>query len=169
VEKQSVIEILSALNRAEVRYLVAGGLAVVAHGYLRFTADIDLVLDLHQDNLQRAVRVFQDLGYSPRAPVPFADFADATHRSAWVKEKGLTVFSLYSQTHPATEIDLFVESPFDFERAYSSAFRQSVGLGVVVTFVAFEDLLAMKRKANRAVDLEDIARLERIRQVSSDE
>lgn len=36
---------------AGVRYLVAGGLAVNAHGYVRFTADIDLVIALDADNI----------------------------------------------------------------------------------------------------------------------
>jgi hypothetical protein len=35
-----------ALNNAEVRYVVVGGLATVLHGYARLTADIDLVVDL---------------------------------------------------------------------------------------------------------------------------
>ena len=38
---ESVSAIVEALNAAKVRYLVAGGLAVVAHGYLRFTNDLD--------------------------------------------------------------------------------------------------------------------------------
>ena len=33
--------IVRALNAANVRYLVAGGLAVNAHGYARFTNDVD--------------------------------------------------------------------------------------------------------------------------------
>ena len=36
--------VIAALNDAGVRYLVAGGLAVNAHGYLRFTHDLDLVV-----------------------------------------------------------------------------------------------------------------------------
>jgi len=39
--------IAKALESADVRYLVAGGLAVNAHGILRFTKDIDLVKPLH--------------------------------------------------------------------------------------------------------------------------
>ena len=34
--------IAGALDDAGVRYLVAGGLAVNAHGYLRFTKDVDM-------------------------------------------------------------------------------------------------------------------------------
>jgi len=41
MEKHSVDAIVGALNMANVRYLVAGGLAVVAQGYVRFTADVD--------------------------------------------------------------------------------------------------------------------------------
>ena len=39
----------------EVRYLVAGGLAVNVHGYLRFTKDVDLVVQLESDNIRRAL------------------------------------------------------------------------------------------------------------------
>ena len=39
MERRSIEVIIRALNEAHVRYLIAGGLAVVAHGYVRFTAD----------------------------------------------------------------------------------------------------------------------------------
>ena len=38
--------IFDALNRADVRYVVVGGLATVLHGYARLTADVDLIVDL---------------------------------------------------------------------------------------------------------------------------
>ncbi|MGB6309487.1 MAG: DUF6036 family nucleotidyltransferase [Steroidobacteraceae bacterium] len=43
--------IVSALERAGVRYIVAGGLAVNAHGYLRFTKDVDIVVQLVRENI----------------------------------------------------------------------------------------------------------------------
>jgi predicted nucleotidyltransferase len=51
--------ILRALNDANVRYLIVGGLAVVAHGYVRFTQDIDLVVQLpfvFEEEFERAKR-----------------------------------------------------------------------------------------------------------------
>jgi hypothetical protein len=45
--------VLDALNRAQARYLVVGGVAVVLHGYLRTTADLDLVLHLTPDNVRK--------------------------------------------------------------------------------------------------------------------
>ena len=71
MEKHSVDAIVGALNMANVRYLVAGGLAVVAHGYVRFTADVDLIIDLEPGNVMRAVASLERLGYRPRAPVAF--------------------------------------------------------------------------------------------------
>lgn len=60
---------LQALNSAGVRYLVVGGVAVVLHGHLRTTADLDLVVQLERENVLKAVRALAGLGYRPRAPV----------------------------------------------------------------------------------------------------
>jgi hypothetical protein len=60
--------ILSALNDANVRYLIVGGLAVVAHGYVRFTQDIDLVVQLERENVLRAMNAFDDDWLPPIDP-----------------------------------------------------------------------------------------------------
>lgn len=164
----SVEAVVKALNRADVRYLVAGGLAVVAHGFGRFTADLDLVLDLNTDNLKAALAALQGLGYKPRAPVGIEEYMDPAKRSEWVREKGLTVFSLYSNDHLETEIDLFVEPPLDFADAYVRAERMELG-GLEATFVSLDDLLRMKALAGRPQDLEDISQLEAIRRTAGDE
>ena len=156
MEKRSVEAIVGALNAANVRYLVAGGLAVVAHGYVRFTADVDLILDFEPANVTRAMKALAALGYRPRAPVALNEFADAAKRAQWVREKGLTVFSLFSAEHPATEVDLFVEAPLDFEQAYRTARLMEVAPSLPATFVGFTDLLHLKQQAGRAQDLLDI-------------
>ena len=159
---------MSALNTAGVRYLVTGGLAVVAHGHLRFTADVDLILDLREENVRLAIAALEQLGYRPRAPVPFRDFANAAKRSEWAREKGLSVFSLFSDEHPATEVDLFVDPPLDFDVAYRAAARLEVAPGIEAVFVAYDDLLRLKTRGGRPVDLEDIARLKAIREKDHD-
>ena len=44
---ESFEAIVRSFQDAGVRYLVAGGLAVNAHGYLRLTIDVDLVIKLN--------------------------------------------------------------------------------------------------------------------------
>ena len=160
MERRSIETIIGSLNQAGARYLIVGGLAVVAHGFVRFTADIDNVLEPDPNAMRRAIAALSALGYRPRAPVPFEQFADADKRATWAREKALTGFSVCSAQHPATEIDLVVEAPFAFERAYAAADRFEVATGVEATFVGRADLIAMKRKAGRPQDLKDVAELE---------
>ena len=166
MEKGSVEAIVGALNRSEVRYLVAGGLAVVAHGYVRFTADVDLIIDLERDNVDRAIQALGSLGYRPRAPVPFDQFADPAMRAQWVRDKGLTVFSLYSKEHPATEVDLFVELPVDFDQAHRGARWMEIAPGLTASFLGLADLLRLKRQAGRPQDVLDIEKLSAIREMN---
>ena len=166
----SIVAIIDGLNQAKVRYLVVGGLAVVAHGYVRFTADIDLVLDFDENNLKRATEALSALGYRPRAPVPLEQFADNASRRAWIEQKGLTVFSLWSPGHPMTELDLFTEKPFtDFDRALKDALRKEVAPGVVASFASLQDMVELKRQAGRPRDLEDIQKLSLLAQDGNDD
>jgi predicted nucleotidyltransferase len=167
--KGSIEAIIRALNEAGVNYLVVGGLAVVAHGYVRFTADVDLILDLREDNLRHALAALASLGYRPRAPVPMEQFISPDTRAQWVREKGLTVFSLFSTEHEATELDLFVEAPLDFDKAYAATARMEVAPQLAATFVSLEDLLFLKKLAGRPKDLEDIERLQALRRRPTNE
>jgi hypothetical protein len=66
-----------------------GGLAVVAHGYDRFTSDVDPVLDMQAHDLRRALAGFSGLGYRPKGPVPLTHFADPVMREAWIRDKNM--------------------------------------------------------------------------------
>ena len=41
VKVRSLEEVFRALQEADARYLVVGGLAVIAHGYVRITTDLN--------------------------------------------------------------------------------------------------------------------------------
>lgn len=160
MERRSIETILETLTAAGVRHLVAGGLAVVAHGVVRFTADLDLILDPEPGALARAIAALRSLDYGPRAPVAFEAFADPAERRRWREEKDLTVFTVTSPQHAATEIDLFLECPLDFERAHAEALRLELRPGLTATFVSRADLLELKRRAGRPRDLQDVEALQ---------
>src|SRR5262252_1616910 len=103
--------IFKALNDADVHYLIVGGLAVVAHGYVRFTQDIDLVIELERENVLRAMDAFTAIGYRPLVPVAAAQFADETLRHQWRNEKGMIVFQLLNPNRESTRIGIFVSEP----------------------------------------------------------
>lgn len=151
--------IFDTLDSHSVRYLVVGGLAVVAHGHARFTADLDLVVALDPTNAMATVTALKELGYVPRAPVPAEQFADSGHRRAWALEKGMVIFQLFSEMQPETAIDLFVQPPFDFESEYRRAPRIGLIEGKRTPVVSLPTLLKMKRTAGRRQDLGDIEAL----------
>lgn len=151
--------IVRSLDEAGIRYLVAGGLAVNAHGYMRLTKDIDVVLDLRPDNVERALTALEGLGYRPAVPVAAAQFADPEQRQRWIREKDMKVFQLWSDDHPETPIDLFVEEPFPFDEEYRRAVVKPLYGTIEVRFVSIGTLIRMKEAAGRAQDRIDIEHL----------
>ena len=155
----SLESILKSLNEADVRFVIAGGLAVVAHGYVRFTADIDMMVAMDPANLSRAITVLKALEYQPRAPVAIEAILDQPTREIWIRDKGLKVFSLHSPAHAATEVDIFLELPLAFDEVYARSVERELLPGVSARFCSLPDLLLMKSKAGRPRDLEDIRQL----------
>ncbi len=158
----ALTEIFRALDGAEVRYLVVGGVAVVLHGHPRFTADLDLVLDLDEANTLAAIAALEGLEYQARAPVPLRDFAKQQKRRAWFEDKELTVFSLWSPSHPGTEVDLFVQEPFDFGEAWRRRMDAVLPDGTTVRVVGLDDLRHLKQASGRPRDLDDLEKLDEI-------
>ena len=151
--------IVRALKEAGVRYLIAGGLAVNAHGYLRFTKDADFVIELIPDNIKRVFRALEPLGYTPLAPVTAEQFADPTIRNSWIQDKHMQVLQLWSDRHRETSIDIFVHEPFPFEEEYAKAFLKPLYGTLEVRFVSLTTLIKMKEVAGREQDRIDLEHL----------
>ncbi|MCS6772442.1 MAG: nucleotidyl transferase AbiEii/AbiGii toxin family protein [Kiritimatiellae bacterium] len=164
----SIVAIFDALNRSGTHYLVAGGLAVVAYGYLRLTMDIDIILKLQPDNIRRALNALRSLGYRPRVPVLLEDFADPEHRRQWIENKGMVVFQLVSDAHKTAPIDIFVQEPFDFDSVYERAPSREIDRGVSIRVVPLAELLVMKEKANRPKDQIDLIYLRKLQMDAQD-
>jgi len=111
-------EIFRKLNKKRLKYVVVGGVAVVLHGIVRLTVDLDIMIDLEKKNTERFLEAVGSLGYIPKAPVALAEFADPAKRALWKKEKNMIVFSLYNPKKPFEELDVFIHNPIDFSAAY---------------------------------------------------
>lgn len=153
--------IFAALSQRGGRYVVVGGVAVVLHGHVRLTADLDLVVDLEPEAARRTVEALGSLGLVPRVPVPAVQFADPELRQEWVRTKGMTVFSLYDPRNPLLTVDLFVDPPLPFDELWERAEVMGIG-GVEVRVAAISDLVRMKEAVGRPRDLEDVERLREI-------
>lgn len=153
--------LFKALNDAGVRYVVVGGLAVVLHGHARLTVDVDLVVDLDEGQALKAIDALVNLGLRPRVPVNPRDFADRSIREAWIRDRGMQVFSMFDPSNPMRVVDLFVEHPVPFEELWSRS--QVFELrDTTVRVAAIPDLIHLKRLADRPQDRADIEQLEAI-------
>jgi hypothetical protein len=85
-------------------------------------------------------------------------FADAAIRESWLREKGLTVFGLWSDRYSGPEVE-FVAEPFDFDAAYARAVTVTLDT-ITATVVSLPDLIARKRASGRPLDLADIDALQ---------
>jgi hypothetical protein len=158
--RDAILDLARELDRAHVRYLIVGGVAVVAHGYVRLTTDLDLVLDLETENIRLALFCFVTLGYRPRENVAISDFKDPSKRQMWKDQLGKLTFTLGKDSPIGpVAIDLFLFAPFPFEEAWNDAAWQSYPEGIRFPCVDLGRLLAMKRASSRPKDSLDVDEL----------
>lgn len=157
----NVRQIFSALNDAEVDYVVVGGLAVILHGYLRATADLDLAVGLSPDNARRAMTALAAIGLQPRLPVAMEDFSDPAKRAEW-RQRNMLVFPLWDPMNPLRSVDVFIDEPVEFGELSRDAVLKDLD-GVAVPVASIEHLIRMKQDAGRERDRDDVAKLRQIR------
>ncbi len=114
------LRVIDALNREQEPYVVVGGFAALLHGNNRFTADLDLVVDLSPTTALKTIRTLVGMGLTARIPVDTDTFADAVTRSRWIREKQMLVFSLFDPKS-ALVVDRFVREPLPFDELQRDA------------------------------------------------
>jgi hypothetical protein len=154
-------EVFRKLGERKIRYAVAGGVALVLHGAVRFTADLDLIVELSADNLKKFITAMNDLGYKPRLPVKAEDLADPMTREKWMAEKGMNVFTFYHPQQQISQVDVFVNEPLRFDEIEKAIVRITAR-DVVIPVVSLSHLKMLKRIAGRPQDMADIEALEEL-------
>lgn len=152
-------EIFKALTDAD--YVVVGGLAVILHGHLRATRDLDLVIGFEPGNVAKACNALAGVGLRPRLPVTFEDFADPAKREEWFRHRNMQVFPLWDPANPERSVDVFVHEPLNFAELSKEAVVKDLD-GVPIRIASIEHLIAMKQISGRRRDIDDIEALRQI-------
>ena len=140
-----------------------GGLAVILHGHLRATRDLDLVIGLKRSNCLKGLQALETAGLRPRLPVTMQDFADPDKRRDWHDNRHMLVFQLWDPKNALRSIDIFVREPIDFDSLWRDAVVKDYD-GVPVLVASIPHLIEMKSAANRPQDRADIEQLRAIQQ-----
>lgn len=146
--------VFATLDRHGVDYLTIGAFAVIAHGYVRATADIDLVARQDRGNLERLAAAFAELRARLRGVD--ADLLDIDPTDPDTLANGAS-FTLDTDAGPVDYLN-DVPGAGDYTDLRARSVETSAA-GVVVRVVGLDDLIRMKRASGRPQDLRDIANL----------
>ena len=154
-------DIFVKLNERKINYLVVGGIALVLHGVVRLTADLDLIVELESDNLARFISVMKKLCYKPRVPVKAEEFIDPAKREMWIKEKGMRVFSFYHPRKTLSLVDVFIDEPIEYQKLKADHKRIKAGK-IKIPVISIKHLIRLKELSGRVQDVADIKALKEV-------
>jgi len=146
-------ELLAHLIDAEVRFVLVGGLAVNAWGYLRATRDVDVVPDPSPENLAKLDGVLRDLGGKVDLG---GQLLDASAISTFLRTGDRTLVAT-----DLGQVDVLQGLPQVPSFAALDAEATDVDLdGLALRVCSLEHLLEMKRASQRPRDRDDLEALE---------
>lgn len=135
---------LKSLLDEQVEFLLVGGYAVIAHGYVRYTGDIDLWFDIDPSTASKVYRIAEQLGDPLKV--------DAI-------QKLQTLHTVIRMGESPFRVDLMTSCD---GCEWSEAWRRRVIVeidGLPVPVISLEDLKAAKRAVGRHKDLDDLENL----------
>lgn len=140
-------DFLKAFNNHHVEYILVGGMAVILHGYVRTTGDMDIWVKKTRDNYGRIVKAFDEF----RMPV-----FDMTENN-FLSDK----FDVWMFGVEPVKIELMTAvKGLDFDEAFKkSLIHQEDDLPV--RFLHINSLIDAKKAAGRYKDLDDINQLQK--------
>jgi hypothetical protein len=157
----NMFDLLKMLDEAKVEFVLVGGLAVALQGYQRVTMDVDVVLAMNEENLQRFLTAAKSSGLRPTIPVAIESLANPELIEQWYREKGMLAFSLRGSQTMATVIDILVKPVVPFADLRRAATIVEVG-AISIPVASIDHLIAMKTGTGRSKDAIDIEELRKI-------
>ena len=156
--------ILTALEKNNIKYLIIGGIAVNLYGFARVTKDLDLMISFEKENMDKFTSIIKSLGLKPRVPVEIEELADKNKREFWKKEKNMKVFSFYNPDNDLEVIDIMIMDYLNFDECYLK--KQTIDDGrLSVKIISIDDLIKLKEIANRPRDKDDIEVLKKLKEL----
>jgi predicted nucleotidyltransferase len=148
-------EIFRSLAGHRVDFVVIGGIAVQAHGYIRATKDLDIIVRPTALNLSRLSEALSDLDSELRVP--------GTLRLTDPHQLGRApLVAVMTRAGPLDIVN--VEHVAGAPRSYDALREAALVIdlhGLEIAVAGVSDLIRMKRAAGRPHDLADIEALTR--------
>lgn len=156
-------EILIALAKNRVQFIVAGGVAAVLHGVERVTMDLDIAICFTDESVDGFINALKDLHMKPRVPVDPSILKDPDARRQIVEQKHAVVISFVDPDDPVKYIDVFLRDNLSYDRLVGHTVDVSIS-GYNVRVVSAEKLIEIKQAVHplRDKDRFDINQLTKL-------
>jgi hypothetical protein len=159
---ESVRNIIAELNRHNVRYVIIGGVAMRLHGSAHLTDDLDICYGREADNLSALVATLAEQhprlrGAPPELPFIW-DIKTIRNGQNFTLSTDLGEFDALGDTGG---ID-------SFEGLWDRRVEMEI-LGERVNVASIDDLIAMKRAANRPKDQNHVLELLALKRLTQEE
>jgi len=147
---KDMLDFISLMDKREVEYMLVGGVAVICHGYMRSTQDIDFLVYPSEENAEKIMSALRDFGFG-EAGIP---------KSIFLAESG----AVHLGVEP-NRIDLLTSlTGVSNKELFADVVPIEVD-GITVKTISLRNLLKVKRYAGRLKDLADVEELEKIKEV----
>lgn len=141
------LDIIKIFNKHDVEYILVGGYAVILHGYVRTTGDLDLWLQRTSDNYKKFIKASAEFG------LPTSQLTE----EKFLFSDDIDVFSF---GRPPNALDIMVEvKGMDFKTCYELSEMYETD-DTEVRLITYKHLLSAKKASGRPKDLVDIIYLE---------
>ncbi len=155
-------DILAALFNADVDYVLVGGVAVGLHGYIRATMDVDIVMAMNDENLEKFIHLAHMLGLKPVLPIDINELKQADKIRDWIQNRHMLAFGLRATDSINNIIDVMVQTPVSFDSLKNSAITRFIA-STPVKVASIDHLIEMKKDTGRSKDTLDIIELKKLR------
>jgi hypothetical protein len=143
--------------------MLVGGLAVNLLGAMRSTADMDILVEMSDENLQSVMEVFKKQGYKIKQPLDLITIANRAIREKLIKDKHLKAVNFFKDNE-LKEVDIIIDSAVSFQQARKSVVWIRID-DLKLPVISIDNLIKMKKNAGRMVDKLDIDQLKKIKRL----
>lgn len=144
-------DLIKLLNAHHAEYIIIGAQAVGAHGFVRATKDIDILINPTPENIGHVRSALEAFGY---------DTTDASVEDFQTKKILFRQYWYDVDIHPNAK-------GVETEEALQNKLNGLYDDEIPTFYASLEDIIKMKKAAGRPQDLEDLRFLEEIKKQQS--
>jgi len=137
-------KLLAKLARAEVKFIIVGGVAVALNGFVRTTEDVAILIEPSAENVQRLLGALSNFGQGNASELSPADFSDSEGAVRIIEDFPIDVFTVMRGKRYADLIASTKPTQID---------------DVAVRYLNAAALIALKRDSQRDQDRIDVSAL----------